>query len=145
MSYKLDQKPAASFLDFNQPLGFPMDMDNRWVKMADYIPWDDFEKEYLKMFPNKIDGNVAKPLRLALGCILIQEKYKYSNRELGKQLIENPYYQYFIGLPGYQKEAPIHPTTLRFFKERIGEDMMRDAWKYMKKALGNKLVKIKNG
>lgn len=42
--YKSDNKLQVSFLDFNQPMGLHMNPENRWIKMADMIPWDVFEK-----------------------------------------------------------------------------------------------------
>ena len=42
--YKSSDKSQSSFLDFNQPMGLHMNPDNRWVKMADSIPWEVFEK-----------------------------------------------------------------------------------------------------
>lgn len=68
-----------------------MNPENRWVKMADAIPWEVFEKKYSRLFKGK-NGRVAKPLRLALGSLIIQTKYQYSDRELVEQLTENPYY-----------------------------------------------------
>ena len=44
--YKQIDKLQHSFLDFNQPLGLKMNPENRWVKMADLIPWDEFERKY---------------------------------------------------------------------------------------------------
>lgn len=38
--YKSDNKLQSSFLDFNQPMGLYMNPENRWIKMADMIPWD---------------------------------------------------------------------------------------------------------
>ncbi len=101
--YKYTDNTQSNFLDFNQPIGLHMNPKNRWVKMADAIPWEIFEKKYSRLFKGK-NGRVAKPLRLALGSLIIQTKYQYSDRELVEQLTENPYYQYFIGLPGYQEE-----------------------------------------
>ena len=49
------------------------------------------------VFPNDT-GNVAKPLRTALGSLIIQKKLCFSDRELVEQITENPYLQYFIGL-----------------------------------------------
>lgn len=86
--------------------------------MADAIPWEIFEKKYSRLFKGK-NGRVAKPLRLALGSLIIQTKYQYSDRELVDQLTENPYYQYFIGLPGYQEEPPIDASTLVLFRKRL--------------------------
>lgn len=41
--------------------------------MADLIPWDEFEAKYAEQFPSG-KGNVAKPLRMALGALIIQTK-----------------------------------------------------------------------
>lgn len=38
-----------------------MNPDNRWIKLADRIPWDEFEVKYAKLFQSDT-GNVAKPL-----------------------------------------------------------------------------------
>ena len=38
--YKPIDKLQHSFLDFNQPMGLHMNPDNRWVRLADRIPWD---------------------------------------------------------------------------------------------------------
>lgn len=77
-----------------------MNPENRWIKMADLIPWDMFEKKYKHFFKSKT-GNVAKPLRMALGAMIIQTRLRYSDRELVQRITENAYLQYFIGLPGY--------------------------------------------
>ena len=47
-------------------MGLHMNPDNRWVKLADRIPWDEFEAKYVRLFPSGT-GNVAKSLRMALG------------------------------------------------------------------------------
>lgn len=98
--------------------------------MADAIPWEIFEKKYSRLFKGK-NGLVAKPLRLALGSLIIQTKYQYSDRELVDQLTENPYYQYFIGLPGYQEEPPIDASTLVLFRKRLKMDVIMEANEYM--------------
>lgn len=98
--------------------------------MADSIPWEQFEQKYVRLFKGK-NGNVAKPLRLALGSLIIQTKYQYSDRELVEQLTENPYYQYFIGLPGYQEEPPIDASTLVLFRKRLKANVIIEANEYI--------------
>ena len=97
--YKKDRFHQFRFTDFNQPLGMKMNPENRWIKKAELIPWNDIEDRYAQLFPSGT-GMPAKPLRMALGSLLIQKQYSYSDRELVEQIIENPYSQYFIGLPG---------------------------------------------
>ncbi len=122
-----------SFLDFNQPLGLKMNPKNRWVTMADQIPWNKFEEKYADLFQSDT-GNVAKPLRMALGSLIIQIKYGYADRELVDQLTENPYYQYFIGLPGYQETAPFDASLLVTFRKRISAEMLMEANEHMLEA-----------
>ena len=64
--YKPIDKLQHSFLDFNQPMGLHMNPDNRWIKLADRIPWDEFEAKYAKLFPSDT-GNVAS-LFDGIGC-----------------------------------------------------------------------------
>ena len=128
--YKPIDKLQHSFLDFNQPMGLHMNPDNRWVRLADRIPWDEFEVKYAKLFPSDT-GNVAKPLRMALGALIIQTKFRFSDRELVEQIAENPYLQYFIGLPGFREEAPFDASTLVLFRKRISADMLMEVNEYL--------------
>lgn len=119
-----------SFLDFNQPLGLKMNPKNRWIIMADKIPWTKFEDKYASLFPSDT-GNVAKPLRMALGSLIIQTKYGYADIELVNQLTENPYYQYFIGLPGYQEVEPFEASSLVAFRKRLSAEILMEANEYL--------------
>ena len=123
--YKFNRNQQMSFTDFNQPAGMQMDPENRWVKKAETIPWHEIEVKYAELFPSKT-GMPAKPLQTALGSLMIQKKYDYADRELVEQLKENPYYQYFIGLPGYQYEAPFAPSLLVEFRKRLTDDILAD-------------------
>jgi IS5 family transposase len=128
--YKRAEGLQRSFLDFNQPMGLHMNPDNRWVKIADRVPWDEFESKYAELFTSST-GNVAKPLRMALGALIIQQKFQFSDRELVEQIAENPYLQYFIGLPGYQEEAPFDASTLVLFRKRISAKMLMEVNEYL--------------
>lgn len=66
--YRPSDTSQHSFLDFSQPMGLHMNPDNRWVKLADSIQWDEFETKYAGLFPSGT-GNVAKPLRMALDVL----------------------------------------------------------------------------
>lgn len=128
--YKQTNKTQTSFLDFNQPMGLKMNPDNRWIQMADKIPWELFEEKYADLFPSDT-GNVAKPLRVALGSLIIQNRFQYPDRELVEQITENPYLQYFIGLPGYQDTPPFDASTLVLFRKRITANMLNEANEYL--------------
>ena len=50
----------------------------------------------------------AKPLRLALGSLIIQKQYDYSDRELVEQLTENPYYQFLLVFQVINRNRRLH-------------------------------------
>ena len=104
--------------DFILPFSGSLSADNRWVRLAKIIPWDEIEKDYAFMFPSD-RGNVAKPVRMALGALIIQARCGYTDRELVQQLMENPYLQYFIGLKEYQQTKPFTPVALVKFRKRF--------------------------
>lgn len=64
-------------------------------------------------------GNVAKPSRMVIGSLIIQQRMGFSDRDLVKQIQENPYYQYFIGLESFQHTPPFAPTLLVEWRKRI--------------------------
>lgn len=116
--YKQTETAQITFYDFNQDLGFQLSEDNEWVRLANIIPWDEIEALYIESFPSKT-GNVAKSARLVLGSLIIQKRKKLSDRALVKELQENPYLQFFIGMPRYQAVAPFRPQSLVNFRKRL--------------------------
>ena len=113
-----------SLADFKQPVGMNLKESNRWVKKAQTIPWPEIEKHYAALFTNR-KGNVAKPLRLALGACIIQAEYGYSDEETALQIQENPYLQYFCGYPGYDDEKlPFDPSLMVYFRKRLTPEVL---------------------
>ena len=113
-----------SLSDFKQPVGMNLKESNRWVKKAQTIPWPEIEKRYAALFTNR-KGNVAKPLRLALGACIIQAEYGYSDEETALQIQENPYLQYFCGYPGYDDDRlPFDPSLMVYFRKRLTPEVL---------------------
>ena len=63
---------------------------------------------------------------MALGALIIKETLGLSDEELVNQLTENPYLQYFIGLPEFQKEAPFDPSMMVHFRKRLSGQVMQE-------------------
>lgn len=89
-----------------------LDSSNRWVKMAKLIPWDMVKEKYAKQFKNTPFSRPAKPARMAIGTLIIKEKYGLSDVETVEMIAENPYMQYFIGLESFSKKAPMDASLL---------------------------------
>ena len=121
--YKRVTNRQLTLEGFDCPIGMHLDASNRWIQKAAIIPWSQIEDHYASLFPG-IKGVVAKPLRMALGALLIQKSLNCSDRELVEQIKENPYLQYFIGLPGYTYEAPFAPSLLVEFRKRLNADIL---------------------
>lgn len=91
---------------------------------AQTIPWLEIEKRYAALFTNR-KGNVAKPLRLALGACIIQAEYGFSDEETALMIQENPYLQYFCGHPGYDDEKlPFDPSLMVYFRKRLTPEVL---------------------
>ena len=120
--YKKANKKQLSFL---LPFDGKLDPENRWVKLSEIIPWDDIEEKYAELFPANC-GMPAKPLRMALGALIIKEKCSFSDRETVEQIKENPYLQYFIGLEEFKTEAPFDSSLMVHFRKRLGVDEIID-------------------
>lgn len=115
---------AENQLEFFLPFGGTLNPDNRWVKLAELIPWADFETKYSQSLEGSGDGPPAKPVRVALGALIIKERLGTSDRETVEQIRENPYLQYFLGFKEYDEDPPFHPTMFVHFRKRLTKDMI---------------------
>ena len=124
---KMYRKPSAqmSVYDFVLPFSGKLKANNRWVKLANLIPWDEIEEEYAKLFPNPI-GNVAKPARMALGALLIKERCGFTDQETVEQITENPYLQYFLGFKEFTLETPFDSSLMVHFRKRFTPEILND-------------------
>lgn len=121
--YKFENR-QISINEFGQPVGMRLSPENRWVKKAQMIPWVEIEKRYAKLFANR-KGNVAKPLRLALGACIIQAEYGYSDVEIALQIQENAYLQYFCGYKEYDdSKLPFDPSLMVYFRKRLTPEVL---------------------
>jgi IS5 family transposase len=120
--YKYANK-QISFSDFGQPVGMKMSTENRWVKKAERIPWAEIEERYAALFTNR-KGNVAKPLRLALGSCIIQAEYGFSDVETTLMIQEHPYLQFFCGFSEYKDEPPFDASLMVYFRKRLTAEIL---------------------
>ena len=120
-SFKGEDQLSLELGSFSTPFASQLDPQNRWVKLSTLIPWQRFEAEYSESFKEK--GRQAYPFRMALGALLIQTKLSFTDRELVEQVSENPYLQFFLGMPGFSV-CPFDDSTVTHFRRRITPEMM---------------------
>ena len=121
--YRQSSPGQLSFPDFYLPFGGKLSPANRWVKLAEMIPWEEFESNYAGQFSEDM-GAPAKGFRMGLGALIIKEKLGVSDRETIDQIRENPYLQYFLGLHEYSDTSPFDASMLVHFRKRIGFDLV---------------------
>jgi hypothetical protein len=108
-----------SLAEFDWPFQTALDEANRWVKISQCIPWDELAEAYYEGL-SVSQGRPTKDARLVIGAVIIKHKLCLSDRETVAQIQENPYLQYFVGLPGYQMEAPFVPSLFVEIRKRMG-------------------------
>lgn len=104
--------------EFDWPFETVLDENNRWVKLSQCIPWDDLAEGYYQGL-SATQGRPAKNARLVIGAVIIKHKLVLSDEETVQQIQENPYMQYFVGLSGYQMEAPFAPSLFVDIRKRM--------------------------
>lgn len=105
--------------DFFLPFGGKLDKENRWVQLAQLVPWAHAEKKYGRFFKTTFRGQQTISLRMGLGALIIQERMQLTDRETLESISENPYMQYFIGLSGFEMKQPFHHSMMTHFRKRL--------------------------
>jgi hypothetical protein len=123
--YRHNQK-QLEFEDFVLPFSGKLRSDNRWVKLAKFIPWEEFESAYSKTLTNSSLGPPAKSVRIALGALIIKERLGATDEETVEQIRENPYLQYFLGYKEYKDEQPFDPSLFVYFRKRFRKATLSD-------------------
>jgi IS5 family transposase len=79
--YRREPRHQRSFEGFFLPFGGKHSGDNRWIKLAELIPWEGLEDDYASQFC-KGYGAPAKPFRMALGALIIKARLGLTDEEL---------------------------------------------------------------
>ena len=109
-----------SLYDFGQKAGLELSPKNRWVQMTELIDWDSLEEEHSQMYCQD-NGTPAKPVRLAIGAMLIKQIEGLSDEKLVLHIQENPYMQYFCGIKEFSYEQPFAPSLMVEFQKRFSD------------------------
>ena len=116
--YRIAPASQQSVNQFHHRFEGKLSSENRWVTLAQLVPWDEFESEYAQQF-SSTQGAPAKLFRVALGSLIIKERLGTSDEETVEQIRENPYLQYFLGFDEYTNTPPFEASLLVHFRKRI--------------------------
>ncbi|MDR0301139.1 MAG: IS5 family transposase [Treponema sp.] len=121
--YKKDNG-QISIAEFMSPFG-ALDPKNRWVRMADMIPWEKYERKYAERFCED-NGAPAIKFRMAMGTLIIKQRTGHSDDEVVEDILENPYMQFLIGLHEFTKTPPFSASSITNFRKYITVEMINE-------------------
>ena len=121
--YKKDNG-QISLAEFQSPFG-KLDATNRWVKMAELIPWGKYELKYAERFCDS-NGAPAIRYRMAMGTLIIKQKTGHSDEEVLQDILENPYMQFLIGLHEFTMTPPFVASSITNFRKYITAEMIKE-------------------
>ena len=91
--------------------------------MANKVNRDEIEKKYCYKYC-QTNGAPAKPIRLAIGALLIKQIEGLTDEFLVLHLQENPYMQYFCGIKEYSNKLPFVPSLMVEFRKRFDDEVI---------------------
>lgn len=106
-------------------LGESLRADNRWMKLADLIEWEELETLYRAYF-NAQRGRPAKDSRLVCGLLIVKHITTDSDEKVVERFLESPYVQWFCGYDTFVTNDEIDPSLLSKMRKRLGTKFFKE-------------------
>ncbi len=105
---------------FETPFSQKLSRTNRWVVLAERIPWDEICNVYTKQAGINHTGRPPISPRIVIGSLIIKHMCNLDDRETVAQIAENMYMQYFLGYSSFDPEPPFDASLFVEFRSRMG-------------------------
>ncbi|MBK7336669.1 MAG: IS5 family transposase [Saprospirales bacterium] len=120
---------------FQTPFEQKLSPENRWVRMAELVPWDKMAEVFFSCLSTD-QGRPTVDLRIILGALMVKHVEGLSDEDTIQYIQENIYAQYFVGLSSFQIEPVFEPSLFVEIRKRLGQEgsaklndlMIRQAW-----------------
>jgi hypothetical protein len=106
---------------FIHPFERDLSGENRWVKLAEVIPWDDLAAVYSKKLEPG-SGRKTVDVRLVIAALVVKHKLGLDDRGTIEMIQENIYIQYFCGFKSFTTKKAFDPSLFVDIRKRIGGD-----------------------
>ena len=107
---------------FETPFVNQLNKDNRWVKMAQAIPWDKIVPYYDQLFSSK-EGRAPIGGRVIIGAMIIKHIEDLTDRSTILHIQENMFMQYFLGYSSFTNEAPFTAPLFVAIRKRMSLEL----------------------
>lgn len=109
---------------FETPFSQRLLRTNRWVVLAEKIPWDEICNIYTKQVGVSRTGRPPISPRIVIGSLIIKHMCNLDDRETVAQIAENMYMQYFLGYSSFSAEPPFDASLFVEFRTRLGMEQI---------------------
>ena len=134
-SVRYESPSQLTLSGFETPFSQNLNPKNRWVVLADLIPWDEICNIYQKYVGVSSTGRPGLSSRVALGALIIKHLCNLDDRETVDQISENVYMQYFLGYSSFSDEPPFDASLFVDLRKRIGMEALN--------AINERIVSLK--
>lgn len=104
-------------------LGGKLADSNRWLKLAEVLPWEKLDAAYGQYFSAGY-GRPAKDSRLVCGLLIVKQLKNLSDEDAVAEFMESPYMQAFCGQEYFTLEDVINPGILSERRKRLGTEFL---------------------
>lgn len=111
-----------SIEEFKTPFQARLSAENRWVKLSQVVPWDEFASAYMTMMNNGFGRPGVSP-RIVLGALIIKHLESLDDRGVIQAIQENIYMQYFVGLKEFTIDPVFDPSLFVEIRKRVGYEL----------------------
>ena len=105
--------------DFDTTFYNKLNPANKWVQLAQLLPWDDLVFIYTRKM-STVKGRPSISARLAVSSLIIKHMEGLDDRGVVMALEENIYLQYFAGYSSFRVKRPFDPSLLVTIRKRMG-------------------------
>lgn len=85
-----DDPNQVEIVDFVLPFSGRLDPNNKWIRLAKMIPWEELAGKYTKKMCKDFGRLSIKP-RVAIGALIIKHYKQMSDEDTILDIQENPY------------------------------------------------------
>ena len=106
-------------VEFQTPFEQHLNPENKWVKLANAMPWDEFVGIYSRNMSKQMGRPSISP-RLAVSALIIKHMEDLDDRGVVAALEENVYMQYFAGYTSFSTKTPFDHSLMVEMRLRMG-------------------------
>ena len=104
---------------FKNPFVENLDNNNRWIRLAAVVPWDELASVYCRKL-NSDMGRKSVDVRTVIASLIVKHKLQLDDRGVIEMIQENVYLQYFCGLQEFTTGRVFDPSLFVEIRKRLG-------------------------